>query len=352
MSVPASDISPPSNMNGSRSKGKYVLRKLHRKLIRWAVLLGFVRLRRACTGRRHIILTFHRVRPANQSPDPFDTCPSLSVTLFREILEYVRTSMHVVSLRHILRQDCDVPPAAAITFDDGWKDNYDIAFPVLRELHVPATVFVATGKIGSSSPFRQQSLGSVFRRTTQPGGNSCGEDLRSVLGLPSNISLTPDLYRTIVQAWKASDDVTPETVLSNITSATLDDSERTRCFLNAEEIREMSNSNIDFGSHTVSHAILPKQSIDRMRMELTDSRSALEAIVDCDVDMIAYPNGDYSPHVIRCAQDAGYRIGCSTATGALSGQEFPMRLPRIEPEWDFPTGSEYFEPHMLQWRAR
>ena len=118
---------------------------------------------RALTGRRHVILTFHHVRAAGQPADPFDTCPSVSVETFRQILEHVRERFVVLPLRELCDGRAGRDAAAAITFDDGWRDNYDVAFPILRDLGIPATIFITTGKIGSEEPFWQQVLGQMFR---------------------------------------------------------------------------------------------------------------------------------------------------------------------------------------------
>ena len=115
-------------------------------------------------GRRHhLIWAFHRVRPSGQPRDRFDSCPSVSVDALRTLLQYVKNRFEVVHLSNLFKLRNDSKPLAAITFDDGWRDNFDLAFPLLVELQIPATVFITTGKIGSCQPFWQQCLGSVFR---------------------------------------------------------------------------------------------------------------------------------------------------------------------------------------------
>jgi peptidoglycan/xylan/chitin deacetylase (PgdA/CDA1 family) len=328
------------------------MRAVRRELIRCAVASGISRFARTLRGRRHVILTFHRVRPNGEPLDPFDTCPSVTVSVFRNVLEYVASRFDVVPLSDLTQRGPGDRPAAAITFDDGWRDNFDLAFPVLRQLNLPATIFVTTGKIGASQPFWQQELGRLFREAKP--------------------TLAHRDYRTTVQQWKMLTEgergerlrdlgcgAGEERLWSPVGrpfQADQDGLERPsyeeRCFLSADEIREMAGSGIEFGSHTVNHAILTQLSPNALRAELAESKTALESIIGRAVDTLAYPNGDCSDVVVRCAQETGYRIGCTTRSARVASTDHPLRLPRVEPEWDFPSSDCPFDETMFQWRVR
>jgi peptidoglycan/xylan/chitin deacetylase (PgdA/CDA1 family) len=308
------------------------MRAVRRELIRCAVASGMLRLARAVTGRRHVILTFHRVRPNEQLLDLFDTCPSVTVEMFRSVVEWVANRFDVVPLAELIQRGPGGRPAAAVTFDDGWRDNYDLAFPVLKRCGVPATIFVTTGKIGSSEPFWQQTLGRLFRRAAN--------------------GLRPHLYRRTVQQWKKLTDEERQERWLRAGGDDGDDGDLVRCFLNADEIREMAGAGIDFGSHTVHHAILTQLSSSVLRAELAESKAALESILGRPVDTLAYPNGDCSDQVLRYAAATGYSIGCTTRNARISNTDHPLRLPRIEPEWDCPHDEHLFDETMFQWRAR
>jgi len=111
-------------------------------ILKCAVQTGALDFQHFLTGRRHIILTFHRIRAVGLSVDPFDSCPSMAVEIFRQILNYVKSRFTICSLREMCNNRSCRDAAAVITFDDGWRDNYDVAFPILRELKITATVFV------------------------------------------------------------------------------------------------------------------------------------------------------------------------------------------------------------------
>ena len=135
----------------SRVAGLPLTRRTYHGLLKCARRSGLLTIWHVLTGRQHAILTFHRVRPAGQPADPFDTCPSVSIELFRTVLAHAREHFDCVPLRELVDGCGRKAPAAAVTFDDGWRDNYELAFPVLRELGIPATIFVTTGKIARAA---------------------------------------------------------------------------------------------------------------------------------------------------------------------------------------------------------
>ncbi len=311
-------------------------RKAYQGLIYCGLHSGLPELWRAVTGRRHVILTFHHVRPAGQSADLFDSCPSMSVDYFRKVIEDVSERFTVLSL-HKLCGYAGKDPCAAITFDDGWRDNYDVAFPVLRELGIPATIFVTTNKIGSSRPFWQQILGKVFRHASENPDGQPSRTLGAALQVKSNTPLTASHYRQTVLRWKKLASGRIDGLLREAGCAALLP-EQPRCFLSADEIREMAQAGFTFGSHTVTHPILPCESHSTAEQELAESKASLENLLGYTIDMLAYPDGQDSPEIRACARSLGYRIGCTTRGRWLSSKDDRMRLPRLDLSCDFCDG--------------
>jgi peptidoglycan/xylan/chitin deacetylase (PgdA/CDA1 family) len=268
-------------------------------------------------------------------------------------LEYVNQNFQVIPLERLLHGNFGPTPVAAITFDDGWRDNYDVAFPILCDLRMVATVFVTTGKIGSREPFWQQQLGELFRRAHGQPQAAIGQQVRTALGLGDHEPLTPRLYRRTVQRWKGLEPMQREEYLDAAGRLASPPTISQRLFLTPGEIREMAGQRMTFGSHTVNHVILTRQPIRVVNQELRESKATLETLLDADVDMLAYPNGDLSDAVVDCAKGLGYRIACATGARRVRPRDDAMRLPRIEPEWDFPDGAAAgFSDTTFQWRAR
>ncbi|NLF07968.1 MAG: polysaccharide deacetylase family protein, partial [Pirellulaceae bacterium] len=353
---------------------------------------GVPALWRTLSGRRHIILTFHRVRPSGAPADSFDTCPSTSADEFRRILQQLRERFAVVPLDELCARRAEKRPLAAVTFDDGWRDNYTLALPILRELDVPATIFITTGKIGCSAPFWQQELGRAFRIAGEQPAGEAAHRLRSLLGLPPGRPFTPELYRHTVLRWKRIGNgsgpfsaqciphtpcaesrhtactESPHTACTESRHTACTESRHTACtesrhtactesrhtpsaesrhtacaeyvipsgprlFLDADEIRAMAASGVEFGSHTVSHAILTRLPPAEIERELSESKAALESLLGKRIDALAYPDGRYSAEIMRLARSAGYRIACTTDSRWVAERDRSIGLPRIEPPY-------------------
>ena len=103
----------------------------------------------------------------------------------------------------------------------------------------------------------------------------------------------------------------------------------------------------------MSHSILTNESDDTVASELLESKNALEKIVGKGVDMISYPNGNYSDKVIAFARSAGYEIACTTVRGRVGRRVDRMALPRIDLlESDVGDKNGNFANRMFEWISR
>ncbi len=304
---------------------------------------------RALTGRRHVILTFHRVRPPGQAADPFDTCPSVSAETFQRILEHLQRRFTILPLAELCERRGQKAPVAAVTFDDGWRDNYDLAFPILRQLGVPATIFLVTSKIGGRELFWQQTLGQVFRAASEAPRGDAANGLRSLLRVRDGRPLTYQLYRDTVVCWKNLKQAECFDRLRRAGWAVSQGAACPRQFLTADEVREMAAAGVSFGSHTVTHAILPYLPAAQIEWELAQSKAALEGLLGGAIGALAYPNGQWSPLVVEYAQRTGYSIACTTHASRLSGKERLLCLPRFDLSWDSMSVSDSFRSGAFEW---
>jgi len=244
-------------------------------------------------------------------------------------------------------------PLVAITFDDGWKDNYEVAFPVLQELKIPVTIFITTGKIGSSEPFWQQKLGWLFSFVIHKGRKEDQERLKRILELDEAEVLNSDLYKKIVGKWKSREhsEINAKLNIDGWSKKIL--SFERALFLSSDDIREMASRNIDFGSHTVNHVILTNECDATVESELVESKKALEEIVRKPVDMLAYPDGAFSNEIIRKAAASGYKLGCTTQNVPIGKRFDPMKCPRVDFEWDLLEDKNMsLNINLFQWGIR
>ena len=225
------------------------------------------RLRRQCRG---VILTYHRIG----EPDRM----TRSADAFQADLAYLRERFVCVTLSELVaRMDGDEPwarPLAAITFDDGYRDNYTRAVPLLRAAGVPATFFVSTGFVGADLDF-PHDLGD---------GECAGP-------APRFAKLT----------W--------------------------------EDLREMQADGFEIGSHTVGHVDLGACDALRVRTELVESLACLNEQLGSRPRALAYPWGrrrNLPANPSQAVRDAGYYAAVTTSVGDIVPGLDRYVLPRID----------------------
>lgn len=263
----------------------------------------------------------------NGSP-PMDF-PSLPVAMFERQIGVLKRRYHLVGLSdglRILREGGERRSMATITLDDGFADNYQVAWPVLHRLEVPATIFLATDFIDQQRvpwPTRLWDVVNAIEGSRARGGRSdpgisyqrYQETLRV---LPGEVRLQ-ELERLIA-----------EHRLYHLP---------VRRAMSWSQIREMSAAGIEFGSHTVFHGLLPFLEPSEVAFELTESRRRLEEQIQIPCAYFAYPNGDYSPAVCAQAERIGYRAALTQSFGANCADMDAFRLKRIEVPYHDPLPS-------------
>jgi peptidoglycan/xylan/chitin deacetylase (PgdA/CDA1 family) len=273
----------------------------------------------------------------NNEYDPI--FPATPVDMFVEQMEYLAENYHALSLEDAVgRLICaDVPDnAIVITFDDGYRDNYLNAFPVLRHLSIPATVFLATGAIGSEEVLWHDRVFSAFRETKVSWLNGIINDHRRypLRNLEEKLSSQQEILRLL---WALDDDERLSWIERLILKLEVcDRKERPNLMLNWDEIRIMQQHHIAFGSHTVTHPILSRSSVERIRTEIQSSKETIEKHLNVPVTTFAYPVGrseDFNENVKMLLREAGYICAVTTIFGANEGGQDPFELKRATP-WE------------------
>jgi peptidoglycan/xylan/chitin deacetylase (PgdA/CDA1 family) len=290
----------------------------------------FFSLKRSLFGRLHVIFNFHRIRLENEKilNATFDTCPSFPVDLFKKVLLIIKRHYKVVSLSTLCENLFSSQPLAAITLDDGWRDNYEFGFPILRSLELQAAIFIVTGKVGSDEPFWQQKLGMAFQAVTNRMNHPLEFELRRLLGVDQKVPLEKDLYVKTVKKWKS---LSFKDIQKNISRLSIGMNNcQSRLFLNQQEITEMSQNGIEFGAHTIDHVVLTNESDEAIIFQLQESKKYIENLLQKPVYALAYPNGAYSRNIIKKAQKLGFTIGCTTESRKINQHEKLLKLPRVD----------------------
>jgi peptidoglycan/xylan/chitin deacetylase (PgdA/CDA1 family)/CelD/BcsL family acetyltransferase involved in cellulose biosynthesis len=304
------------------------------ELVRNGGAMPRVRPRTGPSGR---ILYYHRV---NDEGDPF--FPATPTAIFEQQMKIVARYHRAVSMRDMVRHLASGEPGCvvAITFDDGYADNYRNAWPILQRLGLTATIFLATGAVDSREPL-------WFERLAWSLKNTIRESLDVEIDIPRRLWLRTAEERlranaTLFEALRRVTDRERREALRKLLAqlAAPDAPECRGRMLTWDQVREMHAQGIDFGGHTVTHPFVSKLTPDEARSEIGLCKSRIEEETQSPVELFAYPVGREEDMAgwcrdILCA--AEYRAAVSTIWGMNDRSTDPMELRRGQPWEDDPA---------------
>ena len=270
-----------------------------------------------------LVLNYHRI--GNASDDIFDPGEfSATAEEFEGQVAYLKRRVDLVTLEEALAfiegsaKDPKRRCRALITFDDGYRDNYDFAFPILRSLGVQGVFFLATNLVGTSTiPWWDQI--AFLIRTARAR--------RFSLSYPAllEVDLDRDGFAAsllaVLRLFKWPENRDPDRFLQSLAEEAQGDALPSvpRRFLSWKEAREMLDGGMAIGSHTQSHPILSQLSPEEQTKELVQSRTELRDKLGMTAEALAYPVGariSFSHTTQKIAHDAGYRAAFSYYGGA------------------------------------
>ncbi|WP_170130620.1 polysaccharide deacetylase family protein [Sphaerotilus hippei] len=274
------------------------------------------------------ILMYHRIL---EQPDPLQPqvpdARQLAMQLKALGDHFTVLPLHEAAIR---LRDGTLPRAAAcITFDDGYRDNHDIAWPMLRRAGMPASIFVATGFLDRGRMFNDTVIEAVRRLPT-------GRHELSAFGIGpfelSDLASRRVLIRKLTHALKYLSTARRDTLcdqLIHMADGALPDT----VMMTREQVRSLARQGVDIGGHTVNHPILASLDPEDAAHEIITNRDELTTITDQRPCTFAYPNGkpdqDYTRHHAALVASAGYEVAVSTAVGVATSQSDRHQLPRF-----------------------
>jgi peptidoglycan/xylan/chitin deacetylase (PgdA/CDA1 family) len=297
-------------------------------------------------GGKLRVLAYHRVLTIDSAEAfPFDLdLVSASAAQFREQMTIVRRRYHPLTFRELLEYlDADEAPprnALVVTFDDGYDDNYRVAFPILQELGVPAVFFVSTGYIESGMPYAYDWLVHILCTTREARVRIASLDLDAAV--PDAMADRRALAAEILDRMKTMSALDQlETIRSLSEAFGIPRVSHADCRpMNWDQLREMHAAGMEIGSHGVGHHMLAKLPPAEMTHELQGSQAALTRELGVEAVSISYPVGGhdaFDDDVIAAARAASFRIGCSYVSGDNPGRpanRFDLRRIHVESDLD------------------
>jgi peptidoglycan/xylan/chitin deacetylase (PgdA/CDA1 family) len=301
-----------------------VLRRVGRATWTWQLLGPLVR------PPGVIVLTYHRVL----APGLSEAGRGIPVDRFASQMRWLRGHCDPIAPEALLERACHpsrLKPPVLVTFDDGFREYHNLAYPILKELRIPAAVFLVTTLIDQGGMLwtgRVQRAALATRRTAvrlSPEGRAISlpdAASRAAFGLKARNYLKglPDEERQAVMA----------RLLDELGEPPPPDRE----FLTWDEVRRTMDLT-RFGGHTHTHPILSRLNPAQASLEIQTCRERIAAETGQRPWLFAYPNGrpaDYTCHTQALLREHGFSVAFSTSPGVVDAATDWLAVPRIRGE--------------------
>lgn len=297
--------------------------------------------RRATRRKSAAILAYHRVLPA---ADARRGCvqPGMYVTdkSFEMQMQYLSRHYRVVAATDLiatLRSGALFEESTCgITFDDGWRDTYDHAFPILRRYGLPATVFLVTDHVGRFRMFWPDRMARLAGQYWTTRGRRRGDGVLSpalarlgIIDLAADHGrLAADKVDELIEQMKDLEAEEIEQIVGELETLVGEQSSGERSVVNWAEVEVMRQAGVSIGSHTRTHLLLTRASKERAREELVVSRAEIERRLAEPCRGFAYPNGDCDADVKNVVAES-YEWAVTTQRGLVRPGDDPFGLKRL-----------------------
>ncbi len=304
------------------------------RLLHLADRLGLNKVCNVLKKGRITVLMYHGVIPDNCSIDAWTL---VKESEFLRQIEYISREYEAIPADQLVARSSVRSPKSRkekviITFDDGYRNNYLIAYPILKKFNVPALIFLPTHFIG-----RKELLwfDKVIYAIQSSGCNAI--DLRKVgIGFIKLNGDDPasrwDKIEALLTKMKSLELQEREVVIQEITQVLKPDYSCADMFsfLEWSEIKEMVNSGLlSFGSHGHRHQILTQLPYEEVFEEIFTSAKILKKDIGVEPIFFSYPNGELNPQIVKVLKRAGFRYAFTTKEGSWEQDLDNYSIPRI-----------------------
>ncbi len=301
-----------------------------------------------------VILMYHRV--ANPAIDPWQL--AVSAENFEQHLKILKRKNIVKPLPQIiedLKKKKISKKSIAITFDDGYEDNYLIAKPLLEKYKLPATFFITSKNISSAKQFWWDELAHILLQTQQLpqilslhiNGHAFSFDLGEETLLKEELAskhknyvyfnppetLRSRLYYKLWKYFSAIPDRDQVNLIEQIRTwaGTPQDTQTAYHCLSSEQVKELSAGQLfNIGGHTLSHPALPFYNKAVQQEEILGNKLHLEQITGEKIDLFAYPSGKYNDLTIKILNQMGFQAAFTTNARKVKKYADPFTLGRFQ----------------------
>ena len=297
-----------------------------------------------------LVVMYHGITENDYNPQVWTQLP---VDIFKDQLEFLNTHYRIVTLDEAVsaaRGEKSLPlNAALITFDDGLKNNFTVAFPILKELGLPAAIFLTVDYISTRKLLWFDEFYLLMKEASERGiilplpfwkpqeRQTDGKVSDSSVDYIETLKLAGKKYRLeLMEKLRAVFPFDNEKWLADFG------------LLDWDDIRDMHRSGlINFGVHTSSHCILSELPENKWESEIVNPKKILESMLGTEISTFCFPNGrqhiDFKPEHIDYLRQTGYTCAFSTESTLFSFTDSdPMAIGRIPAGNDFTSQPAYF----------
>ena len=266
-------------------------------------------------GRRPLAaIGYHRV-VEDFSSSAQTAIPSLliSVKMLESHLDWLGRRYRFVGLDELdesmTQGGAAARPLATVTFDDGYRDFYELAFPLLRKKGIPAALFVVTDLVGTT---RVQTHDALYLLLTRRPAGSPLPILQDSTRVPDISGMTPFAATRLLL------ETLPSPALYQLIGAlTIADPASLNDLRESESVTwdmltRLHEAGCVIGSHTNTHVLMPSETDLRVMSEALTSKAVLEKNLEAPVVDFAYPSGAWNEVSVKAVAAAGYRFGFTT----------------------------------------
>lgn len=239
--------------------------------------------------------------------------------------------------------------AAIITIDDGYRDAYEIAFPLLKKFNAPASFFAITDFVdGKMWVWTDKMRFIASRMKAEKSTIEIGKErIELESGTAEKIFLSGSEANSVLKRLPdAEKDCEIQRIARELKVELPDLPPETNAPVSWVQAREMDASGISVESHTVTHPILTKVDANRLNFELMKSKQKLEEMMQKQIKVFCYPSGAFDEKVWQAVKQNGYECGVTTRYGFNANGTNPFLLNRIDAQPDtvhFAQSSSGFE---------
>jgi len=267
-----------------------------------------------------VVLAYHRVRRCGEITPLADSLFSVEENEFAEQVAWLAKNTTPVSESDVLACIAQRRPfpnrASLVTFDDGYRDNFTIAAPILKQYRVPAIYFIATGPMSGRKPFWWDEIAWAIKQTKFQSITVVGQVYDLTRG--SSVGLTCALIshclalESVGQA-RFMDQIRRECGVDRVPQAVVD-----AALMTWDQVQTLGEHGISVGAHTVNHCVLSRLDAEARERELRESKAELELRTGREVLSVAYPFGGeehFDSEAKAAAQKVGFRMGFGLVPG-------------------------------------